>query len=158
MGKIVVLIRHTEAQTMDDQSKDAGRALTEKGKLDAKKIARSIKPILADKKCVLLSSPLIRAMETAAYIGKKLDLEVASAAWIAEGSLHQLQETLATFQAEVLILVGHEPTLSRWIDSCSHVNMPMKKGCACALQFKEDISEGADILWYLDKNAVPWNE
>ena len=158
MGKIVVLIRHTEAQTLKDQNQDAHRALTEKGKLDAKKIARSINPILTKKECVLLSSPLTRAMETAAIIGKKLDLEITSAAWIAEGSLDQLQETIASCQSEVLIIVGHEPTLSRWIDCCCHVNMPMHKGSACALQFSEDVSEGADILWYLDKNAVPWNE
>lgn len=158
MEKTVVFVRHTEAQTADQQAEDALRDLTEKGKTDAKKIARSIKPILADASLTLMSSPLVRAIATAAIIGKKLDVEVVSADWIATGSLDRLQEAIVSCPSDVLIIVGHEPTLSQWIDSCCHVYLPMHKGTACALRFGDDVSEGAELLWYLAKNAVPWNE
>jgi phosphohistidine phosphatase SixA len=157
MGKTVVFIRHTEATNRADQQ-DALRALTAKGEADAKKVARSIKPFLAQASVALLSSPLLRAKQTAAFIKKKLDVEIEEAAWIATGSLDQLQEAIAKCASDVLIVVGHEPTLSQWIESCCHARIPMRKGSVCALKFKEDIAEGADLLWYLDKNAVPWNE
>lgn len=158
MEKIVVFVRHTEAQTIADQKDDAKRTLTEKGKADAKKTARGIKPILADSKLAILSSPLIRAMETAEIIAKKLDADVISADWIATGSLDKLQEAIIASKSDVLIIVGHEPILSQWIDSCCHIKLPMRKGTACALLFREDVGEGADLLWYLDKNAVSWND
>jgi len=158
MEKTVVFVRHTEAQAPEEQSDEAKRALTEKGKADAKKIARSIKPILKDGKLTVLCSPLIRAVETAAIVAKKLDADVVCADWIASGSLDKLQEAILACTTEYLVIVGHEPSLSQWIDSCCHVRLPMRKGTACALRFKEDVSEGADLLWYLDKNAVPWNE
>ncbi len=158
MEKIVIFARHTEAQTNEKQSVDVLRELSEKGKLDAKKMARSIKPFLTGSKVTLMSSPLVRAMQTAAIIAKKLDVEVVEADWIATGSLDKLQTTIAALADDVLIVVGHEPTLSQWIDSCSHVKLPMRKGSACALKFDEDISEGAQLWWYLDKNAVPHNE
>jgi phosphohistidine phosphatase SixA len=158
MEKTVVFVRHTEAETRTDQNEEAKRALTEKGKADAKKIARSIKPILADAKLTLVSSPLIRAMETAAILAKKLDVEVVSADWVAEGSLDKLQEAIIACTSDVLIIVGHEPTLSQWIDNCCHVKLPMHKGTACAIRFMDDVTEGAELVWYLDKNAVPWNE
>ncbi|TFG84066.1 MAG: hypothetical protein E4G74_00115 [Erysipelotrichales bacterium] len=158
MGKIVIFVRHTEAQLREGQTEDALRMLTEKGIQDAKKIARSIKPIVAEASLSILSSPLIRAEETAKIIAKKLDAEVILKDWIASGSLDQLQEAIIACKKDILIVVGHEPTLSQWIDSCCHVRVPMRKGTACALRFDADISEGAALSWYLDKNAVPWNE
>jgi phosphohistidine phosphatase SixA len=158
MEKIVVFVRHTEAQVTTDQKDDAKRTLTEKGKADAKKVARSIRSMLADSKLTILSSPLIRAKETAEIIAKKLEVDVVEADWIARGSLDKLQEAILSDKSDVLIVVGHEPTLSQWIDSCSHIKLPMRKGTACALLFREDVSEGADLLWYLDKKAVSWNE
>jgi len=158
MEKTVVFVRHTEAQTPQEQNEDAKRVLTEKGKADAKKIARSIKPILKDEKLTVVCSPLIRAVETAVIVAKKLSADIECADWVASGSLDKLQEAISACTTEYLLIVGHEPTLSQWIDNCCHVRLPMHKGTACALRFKEDVSEGAELLWYLDKNAVPWNE
>ena len=157
MGKIVVFIRHTDAQNAPVGGSDADRKLTEKGISDAKKTARSIQPIVKDASIHLVCSPLIRALETAKILGKKLDLTPISEEWVAIGKLSDLHEAIETLQEEVLIVVGHEPTLSQWIESVSDVRIPMKKGASCALEFAQDITDGADLLWYLDKNAVPWH-
>lgn len=158
MDKTVIFIRHTEAQTIAEESDDKLRKLTEKGKIDAKKIARSIRPILKKDSITILSSSLIRAMETANLIAKKLDSVAIETDWIAGGSMGKLQDAILACTTEVLIIVGHEPTLSQWIESFTHAKLPMKKGTACALKFGEDVAEGADLLWYIDKNALPWNE
>lgn len=157
MGKIVVFIRHTDAQNAPAGGNDADRTLTEKGISDAKKIARSIQPIVKGESVRLVCSPLTRAFETATIVGKKLDLSPHREEWVATGKLSDLQEAIETLKEELLIIVGHEPTLSEWIESVSDVRIPMKKGASCALQFAQDVTDGADLLWYLDKNAVPWH-
>jgi len=157
MGKIVVFIRHTDAQNAPVGGNDADRKLTEKGISDAKKTARSIQPIVKEYSIRLIFSPMTRTLETAKILGKKLDLAPISEEWVAMGKLSDLHEAIETLQEEVLIVVGHEPTLSQWIESVSDVRIPMKKGAACALEFAQDITDGADLIWYLDKNAVPWN-
>jgi phosphohistidine phosphatase len=157
MGKIVVFIRHTDAQNAPVGGSDADRKLTEKGISDAKKTARSIQPIVKEYSVRLICSPLTRALETAKILGKKLDLAPISEEWVATGKLSDLHEAIETLNEEMLLVVGHEPTLSQWIESVSDVRIPMKKGASCALEFAQDITDGADLLWYLDKNAVPWH-
>jgi phosphohistidine phosphatase len=108
------LLRHANADTV--AASDDERPLSEKGEAQAKKVARfcderELRPDL------ILTSPLLRARQTAAPIGERLRVEILVAPWLASGmtpeeALSGLREYVA-FSA--VMLVGHYPDFSMLI-------------------------------------------
>lgn len=64
----------------------------------------------------LVSSPLVRARQTAEVFGKLLDVEVELRDWVAAGEMNELIRCIDETRDDVLIVVGHEPTLSYWCE------------------------------------------
>ena len=105
------LLRHADADTMAET--DDARLLSEKGEGQGKKVARfcdahRIAPAR------VLSSPVLRALQTAEIVVAHLGLELTVAPWLACGmrpaeALKNLQEYAG--EAAVMI-VGHEPDFS----------------------------------------------
>jgi phosphohistidine phosphatase len=110
------ILRHAEAEP--EANSDAERALTPKGRDQAKKMGRFCreKEICPE---LLLTSPLVRAEQTAKLVWKELGdttrLEVASflsAGMRPETALTQIGKVASVAS---LMLVGHEPDLSELI-------------------------------------------
>lgn len=103
------LLRHADAET--EAATDAERALSEKGKAQANRVAefcerQDVKP------AVIIASPLRRAQQTAKVLAEKLGIELETAPWLAcgatpVGTLRQLSGR----KHPSVMLVGHEPDL-----------------------------------------------
>jgi broad specificity phosphatase PhoE len=70
----IYLVRHGEAAASWGQSPDPG--LSELGRVQAHNTAHALRPLLADTEPALISSPLARALETAAPLAATLGLTV----------------------------------------------------------------------------------
>jgi phosphohistidine phosphatase len=108
---LLYLLRHANADTV--AASDDERPLSEKGEAQAKKVARfcherELQPEL------ILTSPLLRAQQTAAPVGERLGSEVLVTPWLASGmtpedAIAGLREYRDLF---AVMLVGHYPDFS----------------------------------------------
>lgn len=122
-------LRHGVAEEGGLHIPDESRRLTEEGRAEMQRVAAGMARLDLRLDCIL-SSPLIRAEETARIVAEVLDLqdklELRNA--LAGGfCLGRLQGMLApTPNAKRVLLVGHEPTLSATIGELiggGHVHM-----------------------------------
>lgn len=129
----LLLVRHGQAEDFPQWGGDAGRALTEKGHEQAKKVGLFLKKndLRPD---LVLCSPLVRARETAENlcVAAEIDPPIVES-WLACGMSPELAMTeLAAYEkscARVLV-VGHEPdfsTLAAAILEASCGSVEMKK-------------------------------
>ena len=102
----------------------------------------------------LLSSPLVRARQTAEIVGEAFGgLEVESLDAAATGDGNELLGALrAAVRGSTIAVVGHEPIGGEWtgwlLTGGAADFIAYKKGEACALSFAGAIRPGeADLLW-----------
>jgi phosphohistidine phosphatase len=108
------LLRHGIAADVGPKgSGDAGRPLTEEGIARMREAAHGLQR-LGLQLDMLLSSPLVRARQTAEIIGQALNIEPQLAAALAPGcGLAQLRDLLGQHRgAQRVMIVGHEPDFS----------------------------------------------
>jgi phosphohistidine phosphatase len=115
-AKQVVVVRHAVAEEAQADQPDAQRALTVKGKKKMAKGARGLRNIFphAD---FIAHSPLLRARQTAEILATSypgISLHEATVLSPGKGAA-ALNAWLRQQPVDRLILVGHEPDLSRWL-------------------------------------------
>ncbi len=108
---------------------DADRQLTKEGIAKLKESARGLRK-LGLKIDALLSSPLVRAHETAQIVGRELGAELQLADELAPGcDLERLLGLLGEHRAaERVMFVGHEPDLSELVATLTGARVQMRKG------------------------------
>jgi phosphohistidine phosphatase len=129
---------------------DAGRPLTKEGTAKMQAGARGMRR-LGLRLDALLSSPLVRAHETAAIVGRELGLELQLADELAPGcDPARLFALLGKYRAaECVMLVGHEPDFSSLIGALTGGSrVVMKKGGLARVDI-ELLEEGAGRLAWL---------
>ncbi len=136
---------------------DSQRPLTDIGRNKMKQIARAIRK-LDIKPNAILSSPYVRARETAEILANKLHLNDKlsfSDNLIPTGDFERLvNEITATYTEGDLALVGHEPMLSQFIGwlatGGSGMSLTLKKGGLCFLK-ADDLATNhrATLEWLL---------
>lgn len=151
------LIRHAIAENSgtSDYGDDRLRPLTEKGREKMKKIADAIK-ILGVKPDLIVSSPYIRASQTASILAKtfKYREEIAySDSLVPMGEPDDMiGEINEKYSVDELMLVGHEPNLSTLasvlLSGNPDVSINFKKGGICCLS--------VDDLHYDRKAVLEW--
>ena len=124
---------------------DFARPLTPKGRRQLRKNSAAIRKIAGDFD-LILSSPLVRAKQTAEIVAKELKLKKrlrfsnALAPGGAASILIRQLEREKPAQKKVL-LVGHEPDLSRLISLLTtgglHMQIDFKKGGLCKLEVEK---------------------
>jgi phosphohistidine phosphatase len=125
---MIWLLRHGEAE--DGEGKpDADRELTEQGRRQSEVAGRALAR-LGVKLDACLSSPKVRALDTARLACDALDVEVEVDERLRAGDFDPLE--LAAGRGEVL-LVGHEPDFSRAIAIVTGSRVKLKKGGLAAL-------------------------
>lgn len=156
--KHVLVIRHAEAEepaiALLAGRSDAQRRLTKAGIHQMHKGAAGL-TTLVDEIHVLLSSPLVRAVQTAEILADAFPhAEQLQHSRLAPGFDPEKLRTWVARQSGSIALVGHEPDLSLWIgymtcgDSRSLVHM--KKGSVCRLEMPDNARPGeARITWCL---------
>jgi len=132
------LLRHGDAMPHDDPryEKDADRPLTVKGIQRTKQLAHDLRGLQVEFDAIL-SSPLVRARETAEIIARGLRLKgnLELTPYLAnEGDPEKLIAQINALRPppKNLLLVGHEPHLSSLVSMLStggsHLLLTLKKG------------------------------
>ncbi len=154
------ILRHGIAVMRDDLDvgNDSGRQLTAKGKRQLRQTATAMKQ-MGLRFDLILSSPYLRARQTAEIVAESLKLTKRlkfSDALEPDGSLKNLIGQLNESKPapENVLLVGHEPYLSCLISLLTtggmDLAMDFKKGGLCKLEI-EKLSHGrcATLVWLL---------
>jgi phosphohistidine phosphatase len=134
--------------------KDSDRPLTKEGEQKMHQIAEAMLGMEL-KFDVILSSPYARAAQTAQIVAKELDEEVTfTQRMIPEGNALELIAEINDEKPQRLLLVGHEPHLSRLISVLvtgnSDAAIELKKGGLCKLTSdKLTFGQCATLNWLL---------
>jgi phosphohistidine phosphatase len=152
MARTLVLVRHAIAEDRQPGRPDAARRLTPEGASKLVRAAGGLKRLGVEPDRIL-TSPLIRAVETAALLVEVLtpgrEAEICEA--LAPGHHPQAVLDAASGGPEgTIVLVGHEPDLGElasWLltGSTRKVRMPLRKAGAVAIAMEDP----AELLWML---------
>jgi phosphohistidine phosphatase len=150
------LLRHGIAVERDKtEVSDAERPLTSKGIRRLEQALPLLRTMMQPDRVV--SSPLVRARQTAAIVARAWDLEVQLASRLAPGcDIEQLFELLQQhLTALEILIVGHEPDLSECIAALTGGNrVEMKKGALAAIELTPLKAGAGTLLWLLPPKAL----
>ncbi|MBI4417352.1 MAG: phosphohistidine phosphatase SixA [Ignavibacteriales bacterium] len=133
---------------------DTQRPLSEAGKKHIHFVAHFLRSSRTEIE-LILSSPLIRARETAEIIRASLDLPaiITTDALIAGSAVRELFAFINTQRARSLLLVGHEPQLSSAISVLTggddHFRVEMKKASLAHVETPFPVKKGQAVLSWL---------
>ena len=150
----IIVWRHAEAEQADFElgEKDDARQLTPKGQTQAKRMARWLKQHLPDE-TLLISSPALRALQTAEALNDKIQLQEA----LKPGaSLADVLVVLTQIQQQKnppknVLIVGHQPWIGQLVsylfeqsetsaDQIRANNTSMKKGAVWWLRLDSNVN------------------
>jgi phosphohistidine phosphatase len=119
---VIYILRHGDAEEGDGD--DAARRLTAKGEKQARVAGRALSALGAELDACL-TSPKVRALQTAELACEALGLDPESAEELRGGGFDAL--ALTAGRGDVL-LVGHEPDLSSEVARLSGGKVKLRKG------------------------------
>lgn len=155
VSRFICFFRHGIAGNKEDSEEDFNRTLTSEGKKMLENSATNLRYLLNIEKEVLIwSSPLLRAVETAEIISHSLGvLPITEKEFIVEGDYERLlAEIERTAKDCTIILVGHEPTLSTWVEQLTGSLLPFGKGACVGVQIKN--SDEAQLSWFHQSKSL----
>ena len=128
----LIVIRHAIAVDRSPDMPDDARPLTPEGKKRFRQAARGLARLFP-KPDLLLTSPLLRAQQTAGIAAKAWRVPPKEEAALDGGSVADLQSALRRLPAQSTVaLVGHEPQVSEFLAQLVGSNQPdrltFKKG------------------------------
>ena len=141
--RLIVLLRHGIAEEASADKKDEDRGLTKEGHARMKEIARGLAEALP-KVQVIYTSPLLRAVQTALWVSKgyKSRLEIKTSDALAPGaSAKEFRAFADSITERRVILVGHEPTLTRSLGALTGIDtakLELKKGGCYGVRIAPD--------------------
>jgi phosphohistidine phosphatase len=149
----LLILRHATAAPSDPATvADEDRPLTGRGRKRFKKAARGLAKVMGAPD-LLLTSPRLRARETAKIAGKAWKLTPTEEPLLAGGSPEALLAAVAAHpESSVVALVGHEPDMSGLL---SHVvggvseRMPFKKGGAALVELDAGAAGSGRLIWFM---------
>jgi phosphohistidine phosphatase len=151
----LLVIRHAIAEDRDAFAKterdDGERPLTSEGVRKMRRGARGLRE-LVPKIETLVTSPLVRAHQTADILRREYDLERVDTASELEPEtpLAKTTAALTRLEGDVVAIVGHEPHLSRLvtylITGADQSGIELKKGGACLVDFDGHPARAAGTL------------
>ena len=155
------LVRHAIAEELSDEvPNDFDRQLTEKGRRKFKRVAEALH---AAEQTVdqILTSPLVRAVQTAEILREALRLKreaVVDEPLLSPGfEVNTLLEALKDRPpVRAIALVGHEPDFSAALsDMIGGGRIDFGKGAVACVDFSEDLRAGAGTLrWFVRPSVV----
>jgi phosphohistidine phosphatase len=153
----IYILRHGIAMEREgwQEKDDSQRPLTIDGEKQLKKISKALEKMEL-KFDLILSSPFERAKKTAEIVAEKLDLKKMlkfSDNLTPEGDLESLVAEINKLKPENLLLVGHEPYLSKLtaqLISNGDMEMDFKKSGLCKLKTEKlQFNRCAKLCWLL---------
>jgi len=150
------LVRHAIAEDRSsDYEDDSLRPLTEKGRDKMRRIAGALKSLGVEPD-LIVSSPYIRASQTASLLAKELkykeEIAYSDSLMPMGKSDDMIGEINDKYSVDELMLVGHEPNLSTLasvlLAGNPDISINLKKGGVCCLL--------VDDLHYERKAVLEW--
>ena len=158
-----VLVRHGSAVERDEwEGSDADRPLTERGAKRVAQVAAGLSR-LGVQPTHVVSSPLIRAIETAKIVRRSLRVHAAVQivdALLPDAPPNRLLAILHDLPPESCVLcVGHEPQLgmaaSVFLSGRATPSFPLKKAGACLIELSIPPKPGQGVLrWWLTPSQL----
>ncbi len=146
------LLRHAHAgDPMKWRGPDSARPLSEKGRLQAQRIGRLLAQA-SSRPNAIVTSPKLRALETAQLVATELGLDVATSDVLAGPLDWSTLATLLTASGNPArpLLVGHDPDFSELAATLVGVeDLPLRKGALVRIDLDRPIRPGAGILRWL---------
>jgi phosphohistidine phosphatase len=149
-------LRHGIAEEREPGLQDFGRKLTPEGIEEMHRSAAGMKR-LGLKFDAILSSPLIRARETAAIVAETLGQEMREEPLLASGAgLEEFRKAVKDQpDGAHVLLVGHEPDLSETISALIGGGMVrMKKGALACVNAREVRADWGELRWLLNPDHL----
>ena len=164
--KLYILRHGDAAEHGDPRYKEDERPLTPKGIQRTKQLAHALR-LMEISFDAVLSSPLVRARQTAeiAARGLKIERKIDLTENLSpSGSMSKLVTEISIIRPvpESVLLVGHEPYLSGFISLLCvggpNLAVKLKKGALCRLEV-EDLHCGkcAELDWLLQPRIIGFN-
>jgi phosphohistidine phosphatase len=150
----IYLIRHGDAENISKGTRDFDRRLTTEGELKIKKAADFWKTLVPAFD-IILSSPYIRALQTAKIIASAYNYkkDIITDKRISSGcATEDMLELVNSFQALEIAVIGHQPDLSNHTSiliSGSGAYVDYKKGTIAKISFHNKAKEGKGVLEFL---------
>jgi phosphohistidine phosphatase len=164
--KLYILRHGDAAEHGDPRYKENERPLTPKGIQRTRQLAHVLREMEITMDAIL-TSPLVRAKETAEIVARGMKLQEAlriSEHLTPSGSMEELVHQVNTIRPtpKNLMLVGHEPYLSGFISllCTGGPGLPMvfKKGALCRLEFQVlSCGKCATLDWLLQPRVIGFN-
>ena len=152
------LLRHAHAgDPFEFDGPDEARPLTDKGRAQAGRLGDWLarQRFTTD---LVLSSPKVRALQTAEIVADRLGVAVVLDEGLAVGlDLGGLDALLAAHGDPTRpVLVGHDPDCSEWLaELCGASEIPMRKGAFARLEVDRPLLPGAATLrWLIPPDAL----
>lgn len=164
----LLIVRHAVAMEREEWSKqnrdDRQRPLTKEGAKKMKKAVKGIKDVLMADIEYIISSPLLRAQQTANILHYEFPQAQYSetetlAPVVDPQEFTRFLKNSFRRSSGVIACVGHEPHLNHlvaWLVSKSRNGIgELKKGGVCLIEFPEEISAGGgDLKWLMTSRQL----
>jgi len=144
----LLVFRHGIAEDAGPDGTDDSRRLTEEGIKKTKKIVKRLAEFAPEPE-VILTSPRVRAKQTADIAADRFGLNPVIDSTLADYSHESIIETLDQREEQVVMIVGHEPVLSALIEQLctggegTHFVQLKKAGCALLDYFPGSVGYAA---------------
>ena len=156
----LLIIRHgTAVERGTPAIPDEDRPLTPEGETKFAEAAKGLAS-LVDRPDALLTSPLLRAKQTAALAAAAWSrIEPKETAALAGGSFEEQAAVLDRYPRDATVaVVGHEPHLSgllaRLLGSRHDDRLAFKKGGAALVDVPGRLAGGGQLVWFLPPKAL----
>jgi len=147
----VFFLRHGDAGDPEKwKGDDAERPLSAEGRERTTLEARAL-AAMRFKLDVMLTSPLLRARQTAMIVAETLNLGVNDDERIVDIDARKLQDILKDHRdVDAIMLVGHEPSMSETISRViGGGEIELKKGGLACFEVSDSDSSRGRLLWLL---------
>jgi phosphohistidine phosphatase len=152
------LLRHGDAGDAEEWTgPEEERPLTATGRRQSERLARHLAGLRFHVD-VMLTSPKVRAAETAAIVADVIGINPRIDDRLAEGVELAVAEAILADQgrAASVMLVGHDPDFSDLLaELCGGAAVPLRKGALARVEVPRPLAAGAGRLrWLLPPDAV----
>ncbi len=154
----VIILRHGISEETHPQG-DYYRRLTSEGRVKIEKVAKFLKKRIRPD--MVLTSPLVRAVQTAEVFCKALDYRnsIAQSHSLEPGcSPDAIIEKISILDDGEVFLVGHDPHLSFLVErmvSSGNLNFSMKKASVVRIDFGYDVRAGeGELKWVVTPGLI----
>lgn len=155
---VLHLLRHAHAgDSTTWDGPDEQRPLTKRGRHQAERLGRFL-VATGIRPDAIVSSPKVRALQTAELVAEALDLTVALDLRLGDGyDLAGLERIVADTGVAAPMLVGHDPDLSFVLTAlCAASGLTMRKGSFATIDVRPPFRPGGGTLrWLVPPDLLP---